>query len=239
MASRGELHLGVAGWKFFGPLETPTPDTWLETPSFIVDALRDLAGPNGRVVNATRLLMDASGGLRAINEIEQIAQFEFAACHASEAVKRVLLNVRPGMREFRSGKPHAADRAAAELPSDACFGQARPPRSGEPKRSHQSSAGKPFCVASRRVGRADLPGRLDDRGRERVTGRCRRLPRPSRRAILRVRAEWYETVGIGVSGGEIDALVKRHLGDPFSRNPQPGSPHPFGRVDEFADLPRQ
>jgi hypothetical protein len=28
-------------------------------------------------------------------------------------------------------------------------------------------------------------------------------------------AEWYETVGIGVAGGELDALVKRHLGDPF------------------------
>jgi hypothetical protein len=28
-------------------------------------------------------------------------------------------------------------------------------------------------------------------------------------------AEWYETIGIGVAGGEIDALVKRHLGDPF------------------------
>jgi hypothetical protein len=28
-------------------------------------------------------------------------------------------------------------------------------------------------------------------------------------------ADWYETIGIGVAGGEIDALVKRHLGDPF------------------------
>jgi len=28
-------------------------------------------------------------------------------------------------------------------------------------------------------------------------------------------AEWYETIGIGVTGGEIDSLVKRHLGDPF------------------------
>jgi hypothetical protein len=45
---------------------------------------------------------DGGLGLRAINEIEQIAQFEFAACHASEAVKRVLLNVRPGMREFEA-----------------------------------------------------------------------------------------------------------------------------------------
>jgi len=28
-------------------------------------------------------------------------------------------------------------------------------------------------------------------------------------------AEWYETIGIGVTGGEIDALVKRHLSAPF------------------------
>src|SRR5262249_18293845 len=28
-------------------------------------------------------------------------------------------------------------------------------------------------------------------------------------------AEWYGTVAIGVSGGAIDALVKRHLGDAF------------------------
>jgi hypothetical protein len=28
-------------------------------------------------------------------------------------------------------------------------------------------------------------------------------------------AEWYETIVIGVTGGELDALVRRHLGDPF------------------------
>ena len=28
-------------------------------------------------------------------------------------------------------------------------------------------------------------------------------------------AEWYETVGIGVTGGQLDALVKCHLGDEF------------------------
>ena len=28
-------------------------------------------------------------------------------------------------------------------------------------------------------------------------------------------AEWYEALGIGVTGGALDAIVKRHLGDPF------------------------
>src|SRR5205823_1796663 len=76
--------VGIAGWKYFGPLETSTPETWLETPSFVIDTLRTITGPHGHVVNASRLLMDASEGLRAINEVDQLAQFEFAACHVSE-----------------------------------------------------------------------------------------------------------------------------------------------------------
>jgi hypothetical protein len=28
-------------------------------------------------------------------------------------------------------------------------------------------------------------------------------------------AEWYETVGIGVTGGELDAVIRQHLGEPF------------------------
>ena len=28
-------------------------------------------------------------------------------------------------------------------------------------------------------------------------------------------AAWYETIGLGVTGGALDALVKSHLGDPF------------------------
>jgi hypothetical protein len=28
-------------------------------------------------------------------------------------------------------------------------------------------------------------------------------------------AEWYETIGIGVAGGTLDALARRHLDDPF------------------------
>ena len=207
-------HVGVADWKFFGPLETPTPDTWLETPSFIVDALRDLAGPNGRVVNATRLLMDASGGLRAINEIGQIAQFEFAACHASEAVKRVLLNVRPGMREFEAASH--MQPIGMPLSCHPMLASGKRARLGLASPSDRIiERGKPFCVAvgmwgglTCRAGwmiadESELPADAAD-----YLGR---LAEPYFACV----AEWYETVGIGVSGGEIDALVKRHLGDPF------------------------
>jgi len=44
--------------------------------------------------------MDSSTGLRAVNEIEQIAQFEFGAVMASEALKALFRSVKPGMSEF-------------------------------------------------------------------------------------------------------------------------------------------
>ena len=206
--------VGVAGWKYYGFLETLTPDTWLEAPAFIVDTLRAIVGETGRVVNATRIFMDASNGLRAINEIDQLAQFEFAACHASEAVKRVLFNVRPGMREFdaaRHMQPIGLPLSCHPMlgsGSRASLGLASP--SGQ-----EIERGQPFCVAfglwgalSCRAGwlvedASELP---DD-----TADYLDRLAKPYFGCVL----EWYETVGIGVSGGEIDALVKRHLGDPF------------------------
>src|SRR5262249_53716022 len=71
--------IGVLGWKYYGAFESPRPDAWFETPAFIIDTLRQLVGPEGRVVNANALLMESSTGLRAVNEVEQIAQFEFGA----------------------------------------------------------------------------------------------------------------------------------------------------------------
>src|SRR5690606_6671391 len=92
--------IGVLGWKYYGPHEAKRPESWMETPAFIVDVLRKIAGPEGRVANAGALLMDASTGLRAINEIEQIAQFEFGSVMASEALKALFRNIAPGMTEI-------------------------------------------------------------------------------------------------------------------------------------------
>src|SRR3569623_620297 len=55
--------VGVAGWKYYGPSESPRPDSWLETPAFIVDPLRQVAGPEGKVVDATALQKASRTGL--------------------------------------------------------------------------------------------------------------------------------------------------------------------------------
>ena len=48
-----------------------------------------LAAPPAAVVeNATDLLIDPADGLRVINEVEQLAAFEWAACQTSDGVRR-------------------------------------------------------------------------------------------------------------------------------------------------------
>ena len=42
------------------------------------------------VENATDLLIDAADGLRVINEVDQLAAFEWAACQTSNGVRRLL-----------------------------------------------------------------------------------------------------------------------------------------------------
>ncbi len=209
-----DQRVGIAGWKYYGPQETPHPDSWIESPAFIVDTLRWLTGQGGAVVNATALFMHASTGLRAENEIDQLAAFEFAAVHVSEAVKRVVFGLKPGLRESEAatlmrpiGAPlschlmlSAGPRAALGLGSPLD----RPIERGDP---FTTAYGVWGALTSRAGFVAEGPDDLPEAIRDYVE----RLAAP----YFACAADWYETVGIGVTGGEIDALVKRHLGDPF------------------------
>jgi len=203
--------VGIAGWKYFTSVETATPAAWIEAPAYLVDTLRER---RCTVLNATALFMDPAHGLRAINDPDQLARFEYAATLSSEAVKNVLFHVQPGMTEYDAvrlmglnGFPlachpmcSAGARAVAGLPSPS---------------SRVLAEGDPVTVAlglwgalNARAGflvrdASDLPNGIHDYGEKLVA--------PYFRAVV----EWYEAVGIGVTGGDLFAIIDRHLGDPF------------------------
>lgn len=206
--------VGVAGWKFFGPDETTTPEGWLDAPAYIVDTLRALVGDTGRVINITRILMDASDGLRAVNEIDQLAQFEFAACHVSEAVKRVIFGLKPGMTEWEAAKLMQPIGLPLNCHPVLMSGERIGLGLGSPT-NRRIAVGEPFVVAIGMWG--GLTARVGFTVRD-----ADELPAAARDYVERLAApyfacaaEWYETVGIGVRGGDIDAMVRRHLGDAF------------------------
>src|SRR3990172_6511891 len=157
--------VGVIGWKTYGSREM------IEAPAFIVDELRRTTGPTGVVENATDLLIDAADGLRVINEVEQLAVFEYAACQASLGL------LSPGDRRIERGDPFTV-----------AFGV----------------WGALNCRAGFVVGDADeLPAGASDY--------VERLVGPYFDAV----AEWYGALRIGQTGGALQEIIDRRLGDPF------------------------
>jgi hypothetical protein len=57
------------------------------------------SGVHGLIENANDLLIDAADGLRVINEVEQLAAMEAAACTTSSGVLSLIRGLRPGLRE--------------------------------------------------------------------------------------------------------------------------------------------
>lgn len=201
-------HLGVVGWKTYVDRAT------MEVPAFLVDALRQAVGPGGVVENANDLFIDPADGLRVINEVEQLAAMEAAACATSDGVRNVLAGLRPGLRERDAvallgwdGTPlschlmlTAGERARLGLLSP-----------GDRAIQH----GDPFTIAF------GIWGALNCRAGF-VTEDASRLPGPIQDYVERLVApyfsavaEWYGALHVGQTGGALQAIIDRHLADPF------------------------
>jgi hypothetical protein len=207
---RHGMAIGIAGWKGFETDDGVFDPDWFETPHFLVETLRRF----GPVMNAAQLFMHPETGLRVINEADQLAAFEAAACRTSDAVLRVIRSIRPGMSEYEAlfamrldGFPHSTHvnfcsgpRAKYGLPSP----NFRVMEQGDPIAFGIGMMGSLNC----RCGflardESDLP--------EGIRDYVPRLVAP----YFEAAAAWYETIGIGVEGGEVFNAVMDRIGDPF------------------------
>jgi len=200
--------VGVIGWKVFEDRSR------LDAPAFLVDELRTLVGPAGVVENAADLLMDAGDGLRVINEVDQLAAFEYAACHTSSGVRRLLFGLEPGLREDEAvrllqwnGMPlschlmlTSGERASLGLLSPA---------------DKRIERGDRFTVAFGIWGalncRAGFVVADESELAPEIGDYVDRLVRPYFEAV----AEWYGALHIGQTGAVLQEIIDRRLGDPF------------------------
>jgi Xaa-Pro aminopeptidase len=185
-------------------------------------------------VNATGLFTEPGRGLRLVNDTDQLACFEFAATHGSESMRRMLHQVRPGMTEFEAfslyrpiGLPYSyhpvmlsGERAALGLASPS----GRVIRASDPMSASLGYWGSNIARGGFLAESADdLPAAARDY--------VERLVAP----YFACAAEWYETIGIGVTGGQLYDLVSKLLGDPFfGVHINPGH---FIHLDEWPSSP--
>ena len=190
------------------------PARTLEIPAFIVEVLTEIVGARDQLYNATDIFMDPSTGLRAINDVDQLAYFEFAAAHVSQAVRNLIFGIEAGMSEFEavalmrlSGLPQSChlmfssgERAALGLASPSL---------------RRLQVGDPVFLAYGIWGALNARGGWLARDADDLPADVRdyieKLVAPYFRAIV----DWYEAIGIGVTGGELHAIIESHLGDPF------------------------
>jgi hypothetical protein len=220
--------VGVIGSK------TYAHPTTIDAPAYLVDELRRSVGPTGCVENASGILNDAADGLRAINELEQLAAFEYSACQTSDGIRRLLFGLIPGMSESEAvrllrwnGMPLSCHLMLSAGPR-ASLGMLSP---GD----RRIERGDRFTVAFGvwgalncragfvAAGPRELPENIGD-----YVGR---LVGPYFEAI----AEWYGALHVGQTGGVLQEIIDRRIGDPFfGVQLNPG--HQIG-LDEWLNSP--
>jgi hypothetical protein len=206
--------VGVVGWKYFTTRESRAPEQTFEVPSYLVDALRGLTENPALVTNETAIFMNPEDGLRVVNEADQLAVFEYAATHTSTAIRNVLFGLEPGMTEHDAvrlmrvnGIPlschlmlSSGPRARMGLPSPS----SKRIEEGEPFTTAYGVWGALNCRAGFVVkDESGLPAGIRDY--------VEKLVAPYFGAIV----EWYETIGIGVRGGELYDVIQGRIGEPF------------------------
>jgi hypothetical protein len=200
--------VGVLGWKSYAD-----PGR-MEVPAYIVDELRRSAGPGGLVENANDLLIDPADGLRVINDADQLAAFEHAATRTSNGIRRLLSELRPGMREREAvrllewdGTPLSCHLMLTAGPR-ATLGLLSPGDRAIERGDRFTTAfgiwGSLTCRAGFVVEDAsELPAGIGDY--------VDKLVGPYFAAVV----DWYRALHIGQTGGTLQAIIDEHLGDPF------------------------
>ncbi|MEO8669447.1 MAG: aminopeptidase P family N-terminal domain-containing protein, partial [Bauldia sp.] len=204
------MRIGLAGWKGYEAADETSEPDWFETPHYLVNALAAF----GPVVNAADIFMNPRYGLRAINDVDQLAAFEYAATLTSAAIRKVIAGIKPGMSEYDAvrlmeldGFPHSVHLMLSSGERTG-FGLASPSsrriEEGEPVVCAFGLFGGLNCRAGFLVRDASgLPAAIRDY--------VPKLVAPYFAAV----AAWYEALGIGVAGGVLYEAVMSRIGDPF------------------------
>ncbi len=199
------LHkVGIVGWKLMYPVFGSAD--MFDTPSFIVEDVRKVVGTEN-AINATDLFIHPQYGVRVINSADEIAYFEFGATYASDAVQQMLLNLRTGLNEIEISQ----FGTAGSLPTS-CFPKVLSGPSIDinmvSPTTNDIKLGDRFQVTMGLIG-----GQTNRRGfaaysEEDLPEKSRDWLEKHAKPYFAVVANWYEKIGIGVTGREIYDMVE-------------------------------
>lgn len=93
------MHTGAIDWKLMTPAHGANYRSISGMPAYIFSALVAVCGGSQLVSNQTDLLINPADGIRTSYGADEIAEFEYGAAVASQAVLDMIAGMRPGMTE--------------------------------------------------------------------------------------------------------------------------------------------
>lgn len=196
--------VGICGWKYVEASEVGNHQAFF-VPTFITDCIQSVVGRSEKVSDITEKVMHPITGLRAHNEVEQLAVFEWGAARASKAVWNIVKGTKPNISEFEAvshmgyaGEPLTMFMNYA-TGKDAIVGLRSP--SGK-----QIEAGDGvFTALGYRGGLSARAGLVAAENEEYLN----KWAIPYYKGIV----AWYEEVAIGVKGGDVQLRVTEALAE--------------------------
>jgi hypothetical protein len=226
--------IGVVGWKALRTEEWNGRRPAIFAPAFFVDTLRDLVGDSGSVVDVTSALTSPRNGLRTFASADQIAIFEWGAARCSAWVHAIIGAARPGATEhdaFRaadwSGEPLSLHPVFASG-ADVAIGLRSP---SSRRLEHGDAAVACIGLWGGNCARGGLVAASTSDLTTASEGYLERLAVPYWRAI----ATWYETLAVGIAGGEVfERITELLAGEEFASSLNPGH---LIHYEEWMDSP--
>jgi hypothetical protein len=179
----------------------------LDIPAYLADLLYAITGKREQVVNAGDIFMDVETGLRHRTCLEELVRFEWASTRTSDSLKNVLLHIKPGIREYELARNFVSDglpyscHPMVSSGKKAAMGLSSPSANKVKLLDPFTSALGVWGALTARAGMvAEHASQL-----EQSVGDFYEV---FWKAYFKTVVTWYESIGIGVTAGEVTEKVE-------------------------------
>ncbi|HHT48506.1 MAG TPA: M24 family metallopeptidase [Firmicutes bacterium] len=208
---KNHCKVGVVGWKYYP--KAPVPAEMIDVPYYIVKALIEAVGLE-KIENAADLMLHPEYGLRSKADVKEMVLHEIAGTKTSQQVLNLLRNLRPGMTEMEAsqylqidGEPLVAHPNVNFGLENTLLGLASPTYTKTLEKGDFVNIGLGYRRGM--VARTGIFVKDQTEIPPAMAGVVENFYIPYFKALV----NWYETIGIGVPGGEIFNTVRATLGD--------------------------
>ncbi|PXW45884.1 Xaa-Pro aminopeptidase [Klebsiella oxytoca] len=204
-----EKRIGLTGWKLFTGVADDRSQMF-DLPAFIVDAIRQAAGPQAKLTNATGIFINPESGARITNNANELAHYEYGANLASTAIMTALNAIAPGKTEKQIGTLLAAEGQPNSVVMIAATGDRFANANLYPGDKVIQRGDKFSLTTSYKGGlssRAAYVVADESELAPEVTDYLEVVAKPYFNAVV----TWLENLRIGMRGGDMYALIEQVL----------------------------